>query len=165
MTELRVRVRNEYGKIRARRTRFRPAGNIRVASPAAVLPYTVGVRAAPFAPHERRFVAAGPTLLGYDARPQMKRPGAAFAPGEVMTGRELLDAACMGAMIALAMRWLFRLDVELHWAVCIGAFSLLLEPWLSLHFGPGAALRAPSDLLMGTVVATAFLGVAQVFRA
>jgi hypothetical protein len=78
--------------------------------------------------------------------------------------RDLFDIACTGAMLAVVLRWLLRLDVELHWAVCIGAASLLLEPWLSLHFGPHAAGRSLADLLMGTVVALALLGVAQVVR-
>lgn len=79
--------------------------------------------------------------------------------------RDVLDVACTGAMLAVVLRWLFRLDVELHWAVCIGAVSLLLEPWLTLHLGPHVSASSMSELAMGTVVAMAFLGIAQVFQA
>jgi hypothetical protein len=75
--------------------------------------------------------------------------------------RDLLDVGCTGAMLAVVLRWVLRLDVELHWAVCIGATSLLLEPWLSLHFGPQATAPTVSDLAVGTGVALAFLAVAQ----
>lgn len=78
--------------------------------------------------------------------------------------RALLDIGCTGAMLAVALRWILRLDVELHWAVCIGAASLLLEPWLSLHFGPHPAGRTITDLAIGTVCALIFLGIAQVAR-
>jgi hypothetical protein len=61
----------------------------------------------------------------------------------------------------VVVRWVFRLDVELHWAVCIGAASLLLEPWLSLHFGPRAGGRSIADLGAATVVALALLGAAR----
>ena len=66
--------------------------------------------------------------------------------------------------MAVVLRWLFRLDVGLNWAVCIGAVSLLLEPWLTLHLGPHVSTRSISELAMGTVVAMALLGIAQVFQ-
>lgn len=81
-----------------------------------------------------------------------------------MDFRDFLDIAGSGAILAVVVRWLFRLDVELHWAVCIGTASLLLEPWLSLHFGPHVPGRTVTDLVMGTVLVMAFLGVAQVMR-
>jgi hypothetical protein len=79
--------------------------------------------------------------------------------------RDVLDVACAGAMLAVVLRWLFRLDLELHWAVCIGAVSLLLEPWITLHLGPHVSGSSVSELVMGTVVAMALLGIAQVLRA
>jgi hypothetical protein len=78
--------------------------------------------------------------------------------------RDVLDVACTGAMLAVVARWLFRLDLELHWAVCIGAVGLLLEPWMTLHLGPHVSASSVSELAMGTVVAMAFLGIAQVAR-
>jgi hypothetical protein len=78
--------------------------------------------------------------------------------------RNLFDIACTGAMLAVVVRWLFRLDVELHWAVCIGAASLLLEPWLSLHFGPHAGGGTVMQLATATIVALALLGAARLAR-
>jgi uncharacterized membrane protein len=79
-----------------------------------------------------------------------------------MTVREMLDLIGAGALLALAIRWLLRLDVRWHWAVCIGAVSLLLQPWLSLHFGPRVLAEGGADILVGTLVAMALLGIAQV---
>lgn len=75
--------------------------------------------------------------------------------------RDVLDIVCTGATLAVVVRWLFRLDLELHWAVCIGAVGLLLEPWITLHLGPHVSVSSMSELAMGTVVAMAFLGIAQ----
>ncbi len=79
-----------------------------------------------------------------------------------MTAHDILDITSQGAMLAVVVRWLFHLDVELHWAVCISAASLLLQPWLSLHFGPLVAVNALPDVLMGAAVALALIGIAQV---
>jgi hypothetical protein len=68
-------------------------------------------------------------------------------------------------MLAVVVRWMFRLDLELHWAVCIGAVGLLLEPWMTLHLGPHVSLSSVSELAMGTVVAMALLGIAQIVHA
>jgi hypothetical protein len=81
-----------------------------------------------------------------------------------MDMRDLLDIGCTGAMLAVVLRWLLRLDVELHWAVCIGAAGLLLEPWLSLHFGPHLAGRSVENLTTATIVALAIFGGARMLR-
>lgn len=78
--------------------------------------------------------------------------------------RDVLDVACTGAVLAVVVRWLFRLDLELHWAVCIGAVGLLLEPWITLHLGPRVSSGSVTELAVGTVIAIAFLGIAQVMR-
>jgi hypothetical protein len=61
----------------------------------------------------------------------------------------------------VVLRWVLRFDVELHWAVCIGAAGLLLEPWLSLHFGPHVDGRSGAALAAATVVSLGFLAVAR----
>ncbi len=64
-------------------------------------------------------------------------------------------------MLAVGLGWLFDLDVDVQWAACLGPASLLLQPWLSLHFGPLLTTHAFPDLVMGGAVAAAFLGIAQ----
>jgi uncharacterized membrane protein len=67
-------------------------------------------------------------------------------------------------MLAVVLRWVFQLDVELHWAACLGALSLLLQPWLNLHGGPPAVENTLVDLFAGAVVALALIGIVQVLR-
>jgi len=81
-----------------------------------------------------------------------------------MTAAEIIDLTSQGAMLAVVLRWLFRLDVELHWAACLGALSLLLQPWLNVHAGPRAVENTLVDLFAGAVVALALIGIVQVLR-
>jgi hypothetical protein len=76
-----------------------------------------------------------------------------------MTAADFLDIGCAAAMLAVALRWLFRFDVELHWSVCVCALSLLIEPWVSTQFGPIVSNRAISDLLIAALLATMTLTV------
>ena len=81
-----------------------------------------------------------------------------------MTGLELLDLGCEGGVLAVALRWLLRLNIELPWVVCLGAISLLLQPLLGTHIGLAALESTVPNLVMGGAVTVAFLGVAQVLR-
>jgi hypothetical protein len=81
-----------------------------------------------------------------------------------MSMHEMLEVAGAGAMVALVIRWVLNLSVELHWTLCIGAASLLLQSWLGLHFGMSPLSHGAPHVLGGTIVAAALLGVAQVMR-
>jgi len=45
---------------------------------------------------------------------------------------ELLNLSCSGAALALAVRWLFSLEVTAGWAACIGALGASVHRSLSL---------------------------------
>jgi len=79
-----------------------------------------------------------------------------------MSAREIFDVMGQGTLLAVAIRWLFNLDIELHWAAAIGSVSLLLQPWLTLHYGPLMQVHTLPEMAMSAVVALALLGAAQV---
>lgn len=77
---------------------------------------------------------------------------------------ELISSACQGALLAITVRWLFRLDVSFTMAICVGIVSRLSGVWaLEELASPDAVHFVPSALM--TVSATiASLGVMQLMR-
>ncbi len=77
---------------------------------------------------------------------------------------ELLDLACGGALLALAVRWLLNLDLALLWTAGLGALSAMIQP----HLGGSVAFVASGslvpDLVMGGGLTVAVLAVAQFIR-
>lgn len=79
-----------------------------------------------------------------------------------MMVREIWDLMAVGAMLAVALRWLLNLDIKLLWAGCIGAVSALLQPWVTLDFGLFVSPHLLPDIVLGGAVAAALFAVAQV---
>lgn len=67
-------------------------------------------------------------------------------------------------MLAVIVRWFFHFELDMHWAVCIGAVSLLLQPWLSIHFGPGLTAYPFRHLLLGTGLAVALMSIIELIH-
>jgi hypothetical protein len=81
-----------------------------------------------------------------------------------MTLHEVLEIGCLGALIAVVIRWLFQLDVSLIWAVSIGAVSLLVQPWINPGFAQLTSPPGATEMAIGAGLSLAFLGVVQLIR-
>ncbi len=78
-----------------------------------------------------------------------------------MSAQELLDFAFAATMLAVALHWFFRFGMELHWAVCICALSLIFQPWIRIHVGLLLPERPVSDFLVAAAIAAGALTIAD----
>ena len=66
-----------------------------------------------------------------------------------------------GAVVALAVRWLLRINVTPQWAACAGVTIALLAPWATETFGYLVTSNALPSLFLGGGVAAALLAAVQ----
>ncbi len=78
-----------------------------------------------------------------------------------MTEYLVWDLVVAGAMLGLALRWLLRLDVELHWAACTGAAVMLLQPWVITNVGTLVSSTSLPGIFFGGGVAAALFAAVQ----
>ncbi len=78
-----------------------------------------------------------------------------------MTGYSEWHLIVVGGMLGLALRWLLRLNVALHWAACAGVAALLLQPWAMATFGPLLSSQSLPSLFFGGGVAAAIVAAVQ----
>ncbi len=71
------------------------------------------------------------------------------------------DLMVVGAMVALALRWLLRIDVSPQRAACAGAAIALLQPWVTLTFGSLLSFNSLPSIFLGGGVAAALLAAVQ----
>lgn len=123
-------------------------------------------------PHTR--LPMGTFLAHDEVRPSLGSPVAARMAlacglprrrGMNETG-DFLNLAGVGSALAIALRWLFRLDVEIHWTVGAGAASLAMQPWLQQNvWGHTVGQSGPMlEFAIGTTLLLAMLGILQLAR-
>jgi hypothetical protein len=71
------------------------------------------------------------------------------------------DLMVVGALVALALRWLLRIDVKPQWAVCAGAAIAVLQPWVTMTFGSLLSYNSLPSIFLGGGVAAALLAAVQ----
>jgi hypothetical protein len=77
---------------------------------------------------------------------------------------ELISSACQGALLAIAIRWVFRLDVSFSVAICVGILSRLFGVWALEQLTSPDAVHVVSTALMTISATAALLGVMQLMR-
>jgi hypothetical protein len=75
-----------------------------------------------------------------------------------------VSVACEGAGLAVLIRWVFQLDVEMHWAVAIGILSRFFGVWLLEQLVSQAAVHSLATSVMTVSAIAAVLGVTQLVR-
>ena len=78
-----------------------------------------------------------------------------------MTGYAMWDLIVVGAVLGLALRWLLRLDVQLHWAACAGAAVVVLQPWVTMNVGSLVSSATLPSIFFGGGVAAALVAAVQ----
>ena len=78
-----------------------------------------------------------------------------------MTGYALWDLIVVGGMLGMALRWLLRLDVQLHWAACAGAAVFVLQPWVTASVGSLVSPKLLPSIFFGGGVAAAVVAAVQ----
>src|SRR5262245_24775051 len=88
-------------------------------------------------------------------------------PFEERRGVIPMDAAVVasqGAVVAAVARWVFGVDVQMHWVLGIGVGSRLFGGWLLEHTGPSVSLQAWTGLALSALVVLPLLGVVQLVQ-
>ena len=71
------------------------------------------------------------------------------------------DLVVVGAILGMAMRWLLRVNVQLHWAAVAGAAVMLLQPWVTMNVSTLVSSTSLPSVLCGGGVAAALFAAVQ----